>query len=253
MTKNYTQQKQPSLSSLLLRWLFAFSTMLICLFAGPAFSQSCTGVPSSAGVASASLTSVCPNSTVALTVLGASTDAGIQYQWYEASTTGGPYTAVALANDTVFNTGSLAFTTYYVMAVKCVATGDSVLTNEVGITVLPPLPASITLAASSTSVCAGASVTITATPTNGGSPTYVFYVNGNQVQSGASDSYTYTPANGDVVTAQMTSTAVCVTGSPASSNSISITVSSASITGSTAFCIGGSTTLTASANPAATD
>ncbi|MFN6092310.1 MAG: GEVED domain-containing protein, partial [Bacteroidota bacterium] len=223
------------------------------MFAGSAFSQSCTGVPSSAGVASASLTSVCPNSTVALTVLGASTDAGIQYQWYEASTTGGPYTAVALANDTVFNTGSLAFTTYYVMAVKCVATGDSVLTNEVGITVLPPLPASITLAASSTSVCAGASVTITATPTNGGTPTYVFYVNGNQVQSGASDSYTYTPANGDVVTAQMTSTATCVTGSPASSNSISITVSSASITGSTVFCVGGSTTLTASANPAATD
>jgi len=249
MTKNYNQKKQLSVSLKLYRWLFAFSIMLVCLFAGSAYSQSCSGVPSSAGVASASLTSVCPNSTVALTVLGASTDAGIQYQWYGSSTSGGPYTAVASANDTVYNTGSMAFTTYYVMSVKCIATGDSVLTNEVGVTVLPALPASISLAASSTNVCAGTSVTITATPTNGGTPTYVFYVNGNQVQSGASDSYTYTPANGDVVTAQMTSTAVCVTGSPASSNSISITVnnSTASISGATSFCAGGSTTLTASA------
>ncbi|MFM7015552.1 MAG: hypothetical protein ACKOX3_04420, partial [Bacteroidota bacterium] len=248
MTNNYNQGKQPSMSSMLVRWLFAFSTMLICLFAGSAFSQSCTGVPSAAGVASASLTSVCPNSTVALTVLGASTDAGIQYQWYQSSTAGGPYTAVALANDTVYNTGSMAFSTYYVMAVKCIATGDSVLTNEVGVTVMPALPASVILAASSTNVCAGTSVTITATPTNGGTPSYVFYVNAVQVQSGASDTYTYTPQNGDVVTAQMTSSATCVTGSPASSNSISITVnnSTASISGATSFCVGGSTTLTAS-------
>ena len=248
MTNNYNQEKQPSMSSKLRRWLFAFSTMLICLFAGSAFSQSCTGVPSAAGVASASLASVCPNSTVALTVLGASTNAGIQYQWYQSTTAGGPYTAVALANDTVYNTGSMAFSTYYVMAVKCVATGDSVLTNEVGVTVMPALPASVSLAASSTNVCAGTSVTITATPTNGGTPSYVFYVNTVLVQSGSSDSYTYTPANGDVVTGQMTSNATCVTGSPASSNSISITVnnSTASISGATSFCTGTSTTLTAS-------
>ena len=113
---------------------------------------------------------------------------------------------------------------------------------------MPALPASVSLAASSTNVCAGTSVTITATPTNGGTPSYVFYVNTVLVQSGSSDSYTYTPANGDVVTGQMTSNATCVTGSPASSNSISITVnnSTASISGATSFCTGTSTTLTAS-------
>jgi hypothetical protein len=127
-----------------------------------------------------------------------------------------------------------------------------VLTNEVAITVLPNLPVSVVLGASSTSVCSGQTVTLTATPVNGGTPSYTFYVNAVSVQSGSLDSYTYTPSNGDVVTVDMNSTAACATGNPASSNSVSITVNALPTTpvitpsGATTFCSGGSVDLTSS-------
>ena len=253
MTNNYNQGTQPSVRASLVRWLFACSTMLLVLFAGSAYSQVCSGLPSSAGTASAVATSICSGSTASLSVAGASADTGVVYQWYSSSSIGGPYTNLEPgATDTLYTTGSLTFSTYYVLSVKCSNTGDSVLTNEVAITVLPNLPVSVVLGASSTSVCAGQTVTLTATPVNGGTPSYTFYVNAISVQSGSSDSYTYSPVNGDVVTVDMNSTAACATGNPASSNSISIIVNAVPATpvitpsGATTFCSGGSVDLTSS-------
>ena len=101
-------------------------------------------------------------------------------------------------------------------------------------------------------VCAGTSVTFSATPSqNNLSPSYQWQVNG--VNAGT-NSATYTTSSlnsGDVVTCILTSSAACVAGSPATSNAITMVVNTVpDITGTTAagFCSGSAVTLSASAN-----
>jgi hypothetical protein len=118
-------------------------------------------------------------------------------------------------------------------------------------TVNPNLPVSVSIAASGNPVCAGTSVTFTATPTNGGAvPSYQWQVNG--VNAGAnSATYTYTPLTGDQIICVLTSDAICPTGSPATSNTITMTVNpnlpvSVSIAASgNPVCAGTSVTFTA--------
>ena len=102
--------------------------------------------------------------------------------------------------------------------------------------------------------CAGASATFTAVPTNGGTtPSYQWKVNGTNVGTNSTTYTTTTLTNGQAVTCVMTSNAACVTGSPATSNSITMTVNSsvaASVaisltTGTNPQCAGASATFTA--------
>jgi hypothetical protein len=90
-----------------------------------------------------------------------------------------------------------------------------------------PVPASVSISASpSGAVCSGTSVTFTATPVNGGTlPAYQWY-NGGSVISGATNATwtSTTLANNDNITCVMTSNAACVTGSPATSNQVTMTV-----------------------------
>ncbi len=119
------------------------------------------------------------------------------------------------------------------------ASGTTQMTGNAVITINSAAPASVSIAASANPVCAGTSVTFTPTPTNGGTtPTYVWYKNGSNV--GTNGTYNYTPANGDMVYAVMTSNAACVTGSPATSTSITMIVNPV---------VTPSVTIAASANP----
>lgn len=83
---------------------------------------------------------------------------------------------------------------------------------------------SVTITASANPVCQGTSVTFTAIPTNGGiNPIYQWQVNG--VNKGTNDSiYTYIPANNDSIICILTSSDTNVTGNPAISNMVIMTV-----------------------------
>lgn len=85
---------------------------------------------------------------------------------------------------------------------------------------------SIALTSGTNPTCTGASVTFTATPTNGGtSPSYQWKVNGANVGSNSTTYSTSSLATGSVVTCVMTSNLAGVTGNPATSNAITMTVS----------------------------
>jgi len=83
---------------------------------------------------------------------------------------------------------------------------------------------SVSIAPSANPVCDGTSVTFSATASNGGStPGYQWKV--NSVNAGLNNAaFTHTPASGDQVSCVLTSNAVCVTGNPATSNTVTMTV-----------------------------
>jgi uncharacterized protein (TIGR02145 family) len=97
--------------------------------------------------------------------------------------------------------------------------GNPATSNAITMVVNTNLPAGVSITATPNPFCPGSSVTITATPSNGGPlPTYQWKVNG--INTGTGSTYTFNPANGDSVRCIMTSNLSCVTGSPASSSKI---------------------------------
>ncbi len=106
-------------------------------------------------------------------------------------------------------------------------------------------------------VCIGTNVTFTAAPTNGGTtPTYQWLVNGNPVGTNSPTFSSSTLSTGDVVTCVMTSNMPGVTGNPATSNSVTMTVSPVPTTPSpvanTPVCTNGTLNLTTGAVTGAT-
>ena len=103
------------------------------------------------------------------------------------------------------------------------AEGCEATSEATGVKVLKPVQVGVSIAATATSVCPGISVTFTATPVNGGAPSYQWY-NGTTPVGTDESTYTYTPEDGEVVTVEMTSTESCISGSPATSNAITMIV-----------------------------
>ncbi|MBL7138147.1 MAG: PKD domain-containing protein, partial [Bacteroidales bacterium] len=97
-------------------------------------------------------------------------------------------------------------------------------TTDYSVLIHPRLPVSVTIAASINPVCEGIPVTFTATPVHGGTdPFYQWQV--NAINAGMNNAvFTYTPSNGDVVTCILTSDEDCVSGNPATSNPITMSV-----------------------------
>jgi hypothetical protein len=117
-------------------------------------------------------------------------------------------------------------------AITCVLTsnasgisGNPATSNTVNMIVQAIQPVSVSIAASDNNVCAGTQVTFTATPTNGGAnPAYQWKVNGNSVSGATNSTYSYAPASNNQVTCILTSNAACISGNPATSNTITMTV-----------------------------
>ncbi len=134
-----------------------------------------------------------------------------------------------------------AGTTYHVT----VSDGSNIVSGEVSVTVSPDLAANVIIAESpSGAICSGTSVTFTATPANQGTaPFYQWLINGMAAGSNSPSFISSTLANSDVVSVVMTSNATCVTGSPATSNSIMMTVNplpgaAGTIAGTSTVCQG---------------
>ncbi|MFZ4522860.1 MAG: T9SS type A sorting domain-containing protein, partial [Bacteroidales bacterium] len=117
-------------------------------------------------------------------------------------------------------------------AVACVLTsnatcptGNPATSNTITMTVNPLLPVSVSVASSANPVCAGTSVTYTATPVNGGTtPLYQWKVNGSDVPGATNVTYSFVPSTGNTVSCVLTSNATCPVGSPSTSNIVSMMV-----------------------------
>jgi hypothetical protein len=144
------------------------------------------------------------------------------YQWKlngnNVGTNSNTYQNSALLNGdvvTVVMTSSLACanpTTATSNAITMVVTGS----------VIP----SVSISANpGNTICAGTNVSFTATPTNGGTPSYQWTLNGGNVGTNSAIYQNAALSNNDVVTVVMTSSLTCVTQSNATSNAITITVS----------------------------
>ena len=181
---------------------------------------SCTPVPVSVSIG-ASSNPVCAGASVTFTASPVNGGTTPTYQWkVNGSSIGGAtnttYSYVPLNNDQV---------TCVLTSNAACTSGNPATSNTIAMTVNPILPVSVSIGASANPVCSGTSVTFTATPTNGGTtPAYQWKVNGTSVGGATNTTYSYAPANGDQVTCILTSNFTCKSGSPATSNTIAMTV-----------------------------
>lgn len=191
---------------------------------------------------------VCNGTNVTFTTTGSNLGATPAYQWYldgsPVGTNNSTYTNGTLSSGNTINC-------VVTSSVTCV-TSPTATSNTVTMTVNTPVTPAVSVTASATTVCSGTNVTFTATPTNGGIPSYQWFVNGSPVGTNSATYSSTGLTNGDVVTCTLTSSLTCVTASTANSNSITMSVSSsfpASVSissnpGST-ICTGTSVTFTA--------
>lgn len=156
-------------------------------------------------------------------------DNNIFYQW-QSKSIGGVFSDISGATSASYDPpASVTTTTIFRRLAKdgtCNAYTASV--GESIITISPLLPASVSIVsdASLNTICEGTTVLFTATPTNGGTaPVYQWKLNGNNVGTNSPSYSSNSLVDGDVVTVEMTSNASpCLTGSPTTSNSITVTV-----------------------------
>ena len=219
--------------------------------AGSTVVQVNSSFPASVNITAFPAGPICQGTPVTFTATPTNGGASPTYQWYNGATlitgaTSSTYTSSSLNNGDVI-------TVQMTSSLGC-ATPKPVTSNAITMVVNPVAPAGVTIAASpSGTICAGTPVTFTATPTNGGAtPSYQWKVNGSNVGTNSSTYSSSTLANGDQVTVNMTSNAACVTGSPATSNIITMSVNTplsvsvaVSASPGTSICSGTSVTFTA--------
>ncbi|MDZ4203235.1 MAG: G8 domain-containing protein [Bacteroidales bacterium] len=128
--------------------------------------------------------------------------------------------------------------------------GTNLMNGSAEVTEIMPLIVGVSITSDQNNVCHGTTVTFTASPENGGTPSYQWYKNEDAVGANQTN-FSYIPGNGDQVQVVMTSSLTCVTGNPASSNVIAMTVNpnlpaSVSISATqNSVCQGNSVSLTA--------
>ena len=196
----------------------------------------------------ASTTSICAGGSVTFTATPVNGGPAPTYQWQingidVTGETAATFTTTTLVNGDIV---TVIMTSNDPCANPAVANS-----NQVTITTTTVVPA-VTITSSTTSICAGGSVTFTATPVNGGpAPSYQWQINGIDVTGETGSTFTTTTlVNGDIVTVIMTSNDPCANPVTATSNAVTITATTVtpSVTiaaSTTSICAGGSVTFTA--------
>ena len=125
-------------------------------------------------------------------------------------------------NQKLVNTGPAPETVTYSITPE--SGGCLGVTVDYIVTVNPIVPVSVSVVVSANPVCEGIQVIFTAIPTNGGnSPQFQWKVNGINVGT-SSPVYACFPTNGDMVSCILTSSELCTSNNPASSNEIQMVV-----------------------------
>ena len=189
---------------------------------------------------STSTQTICQNaSAIALSVTASG---ATSYQWFSATNAAGTTGVTNLGSGNGAQTNSYTPSTasvgtlYYYCQVTNSSCGTVTSNLSGAVTVTDSNVVSVTIASSDADniICSGTSVTLTATPTNGGvSPSYQWKLNGVNVGTNSATYTTTTLANNDAVTVELTSNATCPTGSPATSNSILMIVNTNNWIGTT--------------------
>lgn len=198
---------------------------------------------------SASKPSICAGESISFTATPVNGGTTPGYQWKvngsNVNGSGNIYTASNLSNND-------KVTAVMTSSASCVS-GSPATSNEVSVVVNSPLPASVTINASQTSICSGENISFTALPTNGGTtPAYQWRVNGSNVGGNSNSFSSATLKDNDVVSVVMTSNGTCISGSPATSNTIAIKVNATStpsvsiVASKQGICSGETVTFTAS-------
>lgn len=152
---------------------------------------------------------------------------------YYKTSAGGTWTQLAYYNTNVatWTQRTLALpnpgSTYYIAFEGNAKYGYGVCIDDVSVSSSCSViyPVSVSIAGTAETVMEGTTVTFTATPVNGGTvPAYQWKVNGTNVTGGTASTYAYIPEDGDQVVCVLTSNGTCITGNPATSNVITMTV-----------------------------
>jgi uncharacterized protein (TIGR02145 family) len=152
---------------------------------------------------------------------------GIMFHWTATLTLGNisgfSVDSGLVINQILINNGATAGVVIYHITPKIGDCAGAPVDYTVNVNVGDPV--NVAIAASANTVCAGTTVTFTATPVNPGTnPIYQWKVNGTNGGSN-SPTFAYTPVNGDVVTCILTSSlTVCTSNNPATSNAITMVV-----------------------------
>jgi len=193
---------------------------------------------------------VCAGTSVVFTATPTGGGTAATYQWKKNSVnvgTGVSFTTTTLANN---DTVSCVMTSSLTCASPSTATSNSII-----VTVNPVVTPTVSITANpGTTICPSTTATFTASPVNGGlAPAYQWKLNSVNAGTNANVFAPATISNGDVISCILTSNASCPSPVTATSNALTMTVSSYTppaisiSTSSTTVCSGNTIAFTANA------
>ena len=169
-----------------------------------------------------SQTSICAGSTVTFTANPTNGGLSPQYIFYTNGNPQPPQTSFVFSYAPTGNEP-----VYVTLANSEACVNNSPATsNTINIIVETALAVSVTVAANINPVCSGTTATYEATPTNGGgSPVYEWYLGGVLQPGFTGPTFTNnTPTDQEQVFVMLTNSETCATGSPATSNTVTLDV-----------------------------